>query len=314
MKRSRRIRVTILAAMLAVPAVAQEHPDRIGRWGEDRYAWIAASQIGAVATAGDLATLAETSSDVDFWTVERIGEQIADFTGRFGSAEEQGLAEGSYPSTDFCYEPEIVVLGQGPFPETKSLDGTLLLAEVAVTATVSGIVPGFSIMGGPTVLLNLSDVTLLTDRSPIPQYALLPLRSMVINGSVFCDAIVGFAYQPQVGDRIALFGSWDRGVVPLGPVTTSMIGKVGDSGTAWNSWSVSVDRVGDVDSVIARISEMESEGLLATTLHLSRQAYMAEDRHDFADALGYGDCSVSGIDTGGDGRLNLDLSCRETER
>lgn len=308
----KRIGIVSLIALLAVPMVAQEHPERIGRWDTDRSAWVAASQVGVVATVGDLAVLVETTRETTLWTVERIGIQIEDFARRFESAEKHGLEEGSYPSPDFCYKPKILVEGQGPFPETSSLDGTLLLAEVAVTATVSEIVPGFSVMGGPTVLLALSDVTTLTSRSPVPVYALLPLKSMVINGSVFCHADLTLTYQPQIGDRIALFGAWDRGVVPLGPRTTSLIGKLDNSGTVdWNSWNVFVD---DPASVTSRLNEMESKGLLSTTTHLARQEYMAQERQVFAASLGYDDCMVSGIETGTEGELTPDLFCREPER
>lgn len=209
----------------------------------------------------------------------------------------------------------MVILGQGPFPETQSLDGTLLLAEVAATATVSNIIPGFSRTGGPAVLLVLSDVTTLTGRSPVLDYVLLPVRSMVIHDKVFCDRDADFTYQPQVGDRIVAIGSWDRGVVTFGPITTGLLGKIGGSGTPrWQSWNVPSYDVGHLASVVARLDQMESEGLLSTTRHLSRLEYSAGERHEFAAALGYSGCPVSRIATDTDGRLSVELSCRETNR
>lgn len=181
--RSKTIQVGIAVMLLAGPAAGQEHPGRTGLWGEDRNAWVAASHADAVAaTSGSDASWRAVKRH-PHWTVERIEAQAADFNERFGSAKQHGLEEGTYPSLDFCEpEPEVVIMGQGPFPETQSLEGTLLLAEVAATATVSQIIPGFSIVsGGPVVLLALSDVTTLTDRSPVPDYVLLPVRSMVIH-------------------------------------------------------------------------------------------------------------------------------------
>ena len=299
--------------LLAGLAAGQEHPERTGLWGEDRNAWVAASHADAVAATSGSDAHGELSSDIDHWTVERIEAQAADFNERFGSAKEHGLEEGAYPSLDFCApEPEVVILGQGPFPETQSLEGTLLLAEVAATATVSQIIPGFSIMGGPVVLLALSDVTTLTDRSPVPDYVLLPVRSMVIHDKVFCDRDVHFTYQPQVGDRIVAIGSWDRGVVAFGPMTTGLFGKL--DGSDWQSWNVRGVAVRDLAAVVARLDQLESEGLLSTTRHLSRLEYMAAERHEFADALGYSGCPVSKIDTGTDGRPSVAVSCRETNR
>ena len=124
-----------------------------------------------------------------------------------------------------------------------------------------------------------------------------------------------FTYQPQVGDRVVAVGSWDRGVVTFGPKTTSLFGKTDGSGTPhWQSWNVPSYDVGDLASVVARLNQMESEGLLSTTRHLSRLEYMAAKRHEFADALGYSECPVSRIDTGTDGRLSVDVSCTETNR
>lgn len=320
MSRRRTVLVGIAVTLLAGLAAGQEHPERIGLWNEDRNAWISAFHADAVAaTSGSVAATSGSEiyySTGKYWTVKRIEDQAADFDQRFGSAKEHGLEEGTYPSLDFCEpEPEVAILGQGPFPETQSLDGTLLLAEVAATATVSEIIPGFSRMGGPMILLVLSDVTTLTDRSPVPAYALLRVRSMVIHDKVFCDRDVHFTYQPQVGDRIVAIGSWDRGVVTFGPKTTSLFGKIDGSGTPhWQSWNVPSYDVGDLASVVARLNQMESEGLLSTTRHLSRLEYMAAERHEFADALGHSECPVSRIDTGTDGRLSVDVSCTETNR
>ena len=115
---------------------------------------------------------------------------------------------------------------------TTSFAATLLLSEVAVGAEVSNIIPGFTILGGPAVLLELSSVDVWRSDSPDPEYALVPLRSLVIGGSVFCDEDVGTDYLPQLGTSVIVIGAWgDKAVVPYGPKTTGVLLETKDDGT-----------------------------------------------------------------------------------
>lgn len=293
-----------LAAFLATPLVAQDHPETLGSLGEGRHAWVAASHF--------------TDNHVDDWLVANLQHQIDGFARRFGSIEEQGLAEGDYPSAAFCTKPMVSVVGSPPIPEIMNLDGTLLLSEVAVTATVDEIIPGFSIFGGPSVLLALSDVVALTDRSPSPAYALMRIESMVINGSVFCDVDSSpdatFDYQPSIGDRVVVIGAWDKGVVEIGYLRTSLFGKIDGEVVDWYSWNVARPRPRAIDVLLGRIEALETQGLMASTLHLARQEYISSDRMEFADQLRHNTCPIANLTEIDGGQLIPSLICRETDR
>ena len=297
--------IALLAVVLGGVTFAQDHPDTIGRFGTDRHAWLAASHLDDVLDNLDPAYL------------DQIERQIADFNHRFGSTEEQGLAENSYSSSSFCAAPRFpgITSGHGGIMETTSIDGTLLLAEVAVIATVTKIIPGFSALGGPTVLLELSDTAPLTNRSPVPEYSLVPLKSMVINGSVFCHhGRDGFDYRPQVGDRLVLIGPWTKSAVTFGAVTTSLLGKLnGDDGPEWHTWNVA-PWPNDFDDLVEHIAALESKGLLSATAHIASQRYGTDDRGEIGSAIGLSRCPVTGLNETTDGRLIPELSCDETDQ
>ena len=310
----------IATTLLAGLAAGQEYPESLGDSLGDWPLWRAASK--SVEPDGSIRWSLPDFGEIDRATAIWAREKIDQFRNKFGSAESQGLEELSYPSQTYCYVPGYeTVTTLLPDPEVGTLDGTLLLSEVAVTATVSEIIPGFSGAAGPMVLLRLSDGAQLTDRSPIPAYVLLPLQRMVIGGFPFChDRNEGVDYGPELGDRVVVIGSWYSSIVLLGKQETGMLFKLEPDGRlqpVYASGSTEVlERIG---SLTAYLGRLESGGLLEATEHVARQSPGARDRLEFARAIrssvaGRDGCPVAGLSVSSDGAWNLSFDCPEAER
>ncbi|MDE2978038.1 MAG: hypothetical protein OXU63_11030 [Acidobacteriota bacterium] len=130
------------ATLFAGVAAGQPYPDSLGEELGDWPLWRAA--LKSLEPDGSIEWSLPDFGEIDpvaaIWARERIDQ----FREKFGSAESQGLEELSYPPESYCYVPDYeTVVGTYPDPGVASLDGILLLSEVAVTATVSEIIPGF---------------------------------------------------------------------------------------------------------------------------------------------------------------------------
>ncbi len=199
-----------------------------------------------------------------------INEQSEKFRATFGSAAEHGLREGHLPAAKFCTVKGIGA-GVGLLgPDTYGEFGSgLLLAEVAVVATVTDIVPGFGAAALVESLLELSDAVPLHDRSPIPGYVLLPVQRVVAEDRVFCGGYGG-EYDPVVGARVVVIGPWVQGVVPVGPGRgmSSLFATVQKDGESlgWLPWISGPP--GNLVDLQARVGEAVDGNLFSLTSDL----------------------------------------------
>lgn len=310
----------IASMLLAGLAAGQEYPKRLGESLGDWPLWMAASK--SVEPDGSVKWSLPDFGQIDRATAIWAKEKIDQFKDKFGSAESQGLDELSYPPQSYCYVPDYErVTASLPDPEVGTVDGTFLLSEVAVTATVSGIVPGFSGGAGPMALLELSEGRQLTDRSPFPDYVLVALRRMVIGGIPFChDRDEGVAYDPQIGDRVVVIGPWQNGIVPIGRRATGMLFVLERDGRLEPAYASGATKdLGTISALGAYIDRLDSRGFLDATAHLARQSPDSSDRLEFArtirsSAAARAECLIDDLSVSGDGAWDLSFDCPEVER
>ena len=231
-----------------------------------------------------------TVADPDEWPEVRryLNNQSSRFLETFGPASDHGLKEGQVPPRSFCV-PSGVSDGSGAFWAPGDHDGmfdaALLLGEVAVTVTVSEIVPGFS-GSWPYNLLALSEVVPLHGSSSRPEYVLVPVRRVVTHDRVFCggeaDKPFSAGVDYKVGTRLMVIGSWRDGVVPMGVGAgrSGLLAEVTDEGAL--NWLFAPD-VGHPETfagLTGRINDAVSGGLLGIMDALRRQAEFSEGRLD----------------------------------
>ncbi len=228
---------------------------------------------------------------------ESLNSQSARFFEKFGPASRHGLRAAQVPPTSFCV-PSGVYLGGGEFYAPAShngmFDAAVLLGEVAVEATIGDIIPGFS-RGWPYNLLALSSVVPLHDSSPSPDYALVPVFSMVTHDRVFCGGeaekpfVAGVDY--QIGVRLVIVGSWHEGVVPMGVGAgrSGILAEVRDGGELDWLFAPNVDPPDPPETLLGltrRISELASGGLLAATAAVRREhEVFGEGRGEIGDLV-----------------------------
>jgi len=208
-----------------------------------------------------------------------LHNQSSLFLEKFGPASDHGLREGQVPPRSFCV-PSGVYDGAGEFHAPGShngmFDAAVLLGEVAVEATISEIVPGFS-GTWPYNLLALSRVVPLHDSSPLPDYVLVPVFSMVTHDRVFCGGeaekpfVAGVDY--EIGARLVVVGSWYEGVVPMGVGAgrSGLLAEVREAGSLDWLFSVSVDPPGTLLDMKRRVGELVSGGLMVATAGVRRE-------------------------------------------
>lgn len=209
------------------------------------------------------------------------------FAEKFGSASAHGLAAGDYPPIEMCIGGEwtsSLIGAHYAGPETNFLfDASVVLAEVAVTATVSEVIAGFS-SEWPHNLVALTDVAPLHDASPIPDYVMIPVGRVVTHDRVFCagDPTQSVSYRVSPGMRVVVVGSWHQGVVPVvtpGEGNTGLIGVFDTDGTI--DWLSEVRGGGPTDlaGLQRRVDDMAVGGLLDLRAEVSRQARYSRDRN-----------------------------------
>ena len=227
---------------------------------------------------------------------ESLNNQSARFIEKFGPASDHGLREGQVPPRSYCV-PSGVDLGYGgfyaPAAHNGMFDAAVLLGEVAAEATVSEIVPGFS-YGWPYNLLALSSVVPLHDKSPSPDYVLVPVFSIVTHDRVFCGGeaerafVAGVDY--KVGARLVIVGPWHEGVVPMGvgAGNSGLLAEVKEEGALDWLFGVSVDDLPrSLADTTRRVEELASGGLLATTAAVRREHELfGEGRMEVGEMVG----------------------------
>lgn len=263
--------VTSLLAvvLLGLPAEGQGPPDEI-----PELRWISAAR----------ALDEEFPDSAHPATRKLINEQSEKFRATFGSAAAHDLGEGHLAPEAFCtvksIGAEIGFLG----PDTAGEFGSgLLLAEVAVVATVKDISPGFGSGAWIESLLELSDALPLHGRSPIPGYVLVPVQRVVAEDRVFCGGY-GVEFDPVIGTRVVVIGPWVQGVVPVGPgpgnsTMLAIVQKDGES-LRWSHGSTGPDNLVDLQ---ARVEEAVHGNLFELTSHLAQVGERAEERQQFGD-------------------------------
>ena len=213
-----------------------------------------------------------------------INEQSEKFRATFGSAASHDLREGHLAPEEFC---TVKGIGEGFLllgPDTGGEFGSgLLLAEVAVVATVADIIPGFGSGAWIESLLELSDAVPLHGRSPIPDYVLLPVQRVVAEDRVFCGGY-GAGFDPVIGTRVVVIGPWVEGVVPVdtGPGNSTLFAIVRKDGESlrWSHGSTGPDNLVDLQW---RVEEAVRGNLFKLTSHLARLREGAEEREQFGD-------------------------------
>lgn len=268
-----RDRLQIVASLLAliwwVPSTeGQGPPDEIPQLG-----WISVVQA-----------LAQDVPDGLYPEARRlVNEQSEKFRATFGSAAEHGLQEGRLPPEEFCTVKSIGA-GYGLLgPDSRGEFGSgLLLAEVAVVATVTDVVPGIDRLAWVESLLELGDAVRLHNRSPIPEYVLVPTQRVVAEDRVFCGGY-GAEFDPVVGSRVVVIGAWVQGVVPLGPGpgNSTMLATVQKDGELLR-WSHGSSGPGNLVDLQARVDEAVDGNLFSLASHLVQRREGAKKRKKFA--------------------------------
>ncbi|MCY3969983.1 MAG: hypothetical protein OXG74_08615 [Acidobacteria bacterium] len=304
----------ILAVALVVPAAGQGYPDLIkSSYNADAYEFIAA--VRSVDTDGSITWSMPDLHLIAPLVGEWTKDQIDHFHENFGSIQEHGLVEGSAPPDSFCPPPNELLL-HPPRSKVGGFDGTLLLSEVAVAATVADIIPGFSASGHPMALLALSEVVTLTRRSPVPEYALLRLKRLVIAGSVFCDTNVGFSfdYEPRLETRVVLIGTWNHGVVPIGPQATGGLIEVQTDSSLNPIFMAGGNQAETLNGLTAYIDQFEDKGFFEATKFIARDL-SSKQRRAISEAVHSDDvsCSLVSLRLTDAGRWIADRECQKPE-
>ncbi len=251
----------------------------------------------------------------------KLEREAAVFDQRFGSARDHGLEEGE-SAPDYCgpYDADSSTITYAP-PETTDVELALMLAEVAVTATTSEVIPGFDAEGNPYVLLALSEIDPLFSDSQLPAYALVAVESLVIGDRVYCGTMP-FAnttpYQPRAGGRVALGGflASSSTTIVVDPVHDGFLAasEVANSQFRLN-WKSHARKQGPTRMAGLRVlaDGLVSRGLRDLTRDL-RSLDVSEEEYD--ERIGFADfwnettekgCGVLGAERLSDSRIELRL-------
>jgi len=308
--RLKRTLLSLTVLLSAASAQSGAAPDTWGVFDVDRgYEWVAASR------ALTLEGLVETTG-----VHERLRRGL-EWQLR-GSSVDHGLKDGEIAATDeWCASPTPV--SRGSFVQTEQ-DGrfisALLLAEVAVTATLAEATPGFFSNGNPGVLFELADVVPLHGRSALPAFALVPADRLVIRGRVFCSVTPseGVEVNPEIANRVVLLGEWgDHGAVRIGtsPSRLGHLALVRDDRETlqWDFFPRFTNPPASLSQLYRRVGEAATGGLLDVTGHLALQEYGSPERVEFVERLGRYEANgcrvVEIVDTTDQGWSPARLSC-----
>lgn len=243
--------------------------------------WVAAS---SVLTSDGLVR----STGVHDWMRQGLEWQLQN------SRADHGLEDGEIPSTDqWCPLPEPVSASYVAVEQDGRFISALLLADVAVTATLKKAVYGFFSFGEPGVLFSLSDVVPLHGRSAVPDHILVPVERMVIRGRVFCtqDSLDSIRINPTSGSQVVILGDLgDHGTVRIGNWLNRIghLALVDDRETlSWSSIPKFTKPPSNLSELHGRIDDAVRGGLFDVTSHLVHQEHGSPDRVDFVERLGH---------------------------
>ncbi len=250
--------------LLGSPAEGQGPPDEI-----PALHWVSAAR----------ALDAEAPDTLHPHTRKLVNEQSEKFHAAFGSAARHGLREGRLAPEEFC---TVKGVGKGAVyaaPDGDEFGSALLLAEVAVVATVTDIIPGFDRFAWVESLLELGDVVPLRDGSPIPDYVLVPAQRVVAEDRVFCGGDV-FEYDPVMGTRVVVIGPWVEGVVPVRLSTSNKFATVQKDGESLR-WLYVSPAPGNLVDLQERVDEAVRGNLFSLTRVLVELEEFSEERRRF---------------------------------
>lgn len=262
----------VAVALMGSPAVAQEAPETWGRYFVGSgHEWTAAS----VALNDD----GTVSEDLAPNLRRELEKQQKRFERRFGSAAAHGFSDHDSPPSEFCPRGTYINW-MGP-DDGGMFGATILLSEVAVTASVGDVVLGFRSYGYPAALLALEDAEPLHGRTPIPSYALVPIGEVVVRDRVYCS-LGEVGPVPHVGSRVVVLGSWHAGTVLNAHARTGSYAVLGEDGSL--NWRFGTRGSSTIGGLRRRIREIESRNLFAVTDDLVRQRPNSAERLRFIAA------------------------------
>ncbi|MCY4109713.1 MAG: hypothetical protein OXG11_11870 [Chloroflexi bacterium] len=188
------------------------------------------------------------------------------------------------------------MITSSPFPPESGgyFATSLLLSDVAVRATLSEIILGFSPGGDPALLLALSDVVPLRDQTPLPDYTLMEVERMAVGDRLFCEISDGGGAWPRriplpkVGDDVVVVGRWTSdSVVRMGLYArTGALAVVADDDESLE-WHFSAYRDGPktLSDMRRHIEKASASGLLDATRSLARDDHYSLARRNLADRI-----------------------------
>ena len=241
---------------------------------------------------------------------------------QFGWDEYEGVRADGYTRETGPHCPPFPVETLRPSElHSEDFSTLLLLADTTVLATVSEIVPGYG-MGGPALLLVLSDVAPLRPGSPAPSYAVMPVSQYVIAGRLLCHSrgrSFHNEFLPQEGTSIVLMGRTYHATVALS--RSPWVGAIGvpdrnhdDEPLIWQFMAYDAPRT--VSGVQDRISEALAGGLFDLAAPFAALPPYAPERHEFSELWAdyhYDDCRLVTVQPLRDGSLALTHRCGELE-
>lgn len=223
------------------------------------------------------------------------------------SRADHGLDDGEFASERWCAQPEGSAGSYLPLEQDGRFISALLLAEVAVTATLSDGIPGFFSSGNPGVLFALSDVSPLHAQSAVPAYVLVPADRLVIQGRVFCAVKppTHIRFNPANGNQVVILGELgDHGTVRVGR-WWDRIGHwalVEDQEMLrWDHFAEYTTPPLSLSQLYRRVDDAVTGGLFNVTSHLMLQKHGSVERKEFVEKLGSHEssgCRVLDVTTG----------------
>ncbi len=281
------VRNLLMALAMAVTfgsaGIGQEKSPLPETWGRYSPGWGHEWMSVSVALNPD----GSVSSRVPDRSRKNFEEKIARFERLFGSASEHGLEDGTVAPTRFCPPKGTISWGD---KIAENLGAILLLSEVAAKATIESVALGFGTGGYPKALVRLADAEPLTNRSPIPEYVVLPIGQLVTHDRVFCAnrGPIGTGdyrgpYQPQAGSQIVVIGRWRDGTVFLGP-SDAWYAELNEGALEWRFGGYGRYGNRTLKGMKNLVSRLETRGLFERTDHLTKAEEHSMERVRFGQA------------------------------
>ena len=313
----------LVAALLlpALPATAQptEHPETVAYHDPEStsYNWIL--QWHAASTVLDHDGSVKASLHIPALMRSALDRQLAWFSARYTDSDPlQGQTAGYLSSREYCAPPLGVADKRPPEIHGGDFSSVLLLSEVAVTATVSEVIPGFVGTGEPELLFALAHVEPLHDRSRSPTYFMAPVGQFVVNGRMFCGERLWNEVVPRAGDRVVVVGRWNQGIVRMGHSLTGALALTPSNGDPL-TWRFMAVESGPptLSGLRQRTDEAVKGGLFDLAAPLLLKASFSADRERFSESWWkhhQNGCRIRSAQRLDDGSWQLSQVCGSEER